>query len=243
MPLTRVYYSGELSAHQEIVLPAAASHHMLTVLRLSLGDTLVIFNGSGLEYNACLKQVIKKSVIVLTGEALTIRRESPLSIALGQAISRGDRMDYAIQKAVELGVASITPIFTARCQVKLTPDRVEKRLAHWQGIIIAASEQSGRLVLPTLKKPLSLADWLSCHASGFGVLCSPCDGVAFLPQSIASNQVNLLIGPEGGFNDGEINSAVNAGYHRLQLGPRILRTETATVVALTRLQTQWGDML
>lgn len=235
--MNRIYCEEKLKANTSLELSPNASHHVIRVLRMRMGDEVILFDGSGLEYRATLTQFGKKTVTAEVNAVNPAQRESPLFIELGQAVSRGDRMDYAIQKAVELGVSAVTPLLTARCNVKVT----EKRMTHWRNIMIAASEQSGRLIVPKLNYPLPLDQWLLIEKAGLCLVCDPEKKTAQLDE-FSPKHVTLLVGSEGGLTNQEVASALNAGYRSLKLGSRILRTETAAVVALTVVQVNWGDI-
>lgn len=241
--LTRVYHEAALQLEQEFCLSDVASHHLKNVLRIQPGQALVVFNGDGCDYSATVTHVDKKGVwarINSLNSITPVMRESPLRIELAQGISRGERMDYAIQKAVELGVSCIQPLWTERCGVKLDAERLSKRMLHWQAVIINACEQSGRAVLPQLISPTDLHQWLAQpNEAELRLVCSPHGGVA-LPD-VSYIRVALLIGPEGGLSEAELHDAAAAGLYAWQMGPRILRTETAAVVALSLVQAAWGD--
>jgi len=243
MPMLRVYYDGDLKPGSSISLDLKASHHVLRVLRIKKSGDLIIFNGKGSEFTAKLVGIDKKQAIVDVMTKIMTHTESPLHIELGQAISKGERMDYAIQKSVELGVSKIVPLFTERCNVKLTDKRLENRLSHWRGVIISACEQSGRCIIPELATAESLNSWLAKKRKGLKLVCDPGSkkGLSLLPK--ATEQVSILIGPEGGLSDDEIQHAKNTGFSDFSLGPRVLRTETAAVVAISLLQSYLGDML
>jgi len=194
----------------------------------------------GGEYYGKLVTATKDNAVIELTQFKDVNRDSPLSIHLLQSISRGERMDYVIQKATELGVATITPLFTERCMVKLSADRLAKRLLHWQLITISASEQSGRCRLPEIKPAINLAGYLSRH-QGIGFICDTKSESSINNYLKLANEVSLLIGPEGGFADHEIQAAKAQGFKSLSLGPRTLRTETAPIVALTLLQVHGGD--
>ncbi|MCC6074396.1 16S rRNA (uracil(1498)-N(3))-methyltransferase [Pseudomonas sp. GCM10022188] len=238
MRLSRFFIDAPLSLGRQ-QLPEAQAHYIGRVLRLAVGDAVQLFDGSGHEYRGALVEVGKKSVEVELHEQLAGLAESPLRIHLGQGLSRGERMDWAIQKATELGVAEITPIVSERCEVRLKDERADKRLAHWRQIAISACEQCGRSVLPTIHAPLGLADWLAQTEAELKLVlhpvASPLSGHA-RPATLA-----FLIGPEGGLGDAEVAAAQRAGYQAARLGPRVLRTETAPVVALSVAQQLWGD--
>ncbi|WP_312965501.1 16S rRNA (uracil(1498)-N(3))-methyltransferase [Stutzerimonas kunmingensis] len=237
MRLSRFFIDAPLSLGRH-PLPEASAHYISRVLRLSAGSAVQLFDGSGSEFRGELLEVGKKSVIVELHERVTGMPESPLRIHLGQGLSRGERMDWAIQKATELGVTQITPIVSERCEVRLSDERADKRLAHWRQIAISACEQCGRSVLPVIHPPMSLSDWLPVEADLKLVLhpvAAPLTSHA-RPQTLA-----FLIGPEGGLSESEVEQAANQGFQPARLGPRVLRTETAPVVALSVAQQLWGD--
>lgn len=221
------------------------SHHIGKVLRMQIGDSLRIFNGQGGEYQAIITEVSKKKVAVSLTTFNPDNNYSPLDIHLAQVMSRGDRMDYVIQKAVELGVRSITPLTSARCEVRLNPQRQEKRLLQWQQQIISACEQCGLNIIPTINNCQSLEGFCESIEPGKGkkIILHPGQHQAseYFSQP-APEEVTVLIGPEGGFNDDEISLAQQRGFDCLTLGPRVFRTETAPVAILTLLQHYWGDL-
>lgn len=238
MRLSRFFIDAPLSlGHHE--LPEAQAHYIGRVLRLASGDPVQLFDGSGLEYRGELVEVGKKSVQVELHEVFAGLAESRLRIHLGQGLSRGERMDWAIQKATELGVNEITPIVSERCEVRLKDERADKRLAHWRQIAISACEQCGRSVLPTIHPPQALGEWLAQTAGELKLVLHP------VAEPLASHarpgSLAFLIGPEGGLSDAEVAEAQRAGYQAARLGPRVLRTETAPVVALSVAQQLWGD--
>ncbi|MBV2134091.1 16S rRNA (uracil(1498)-N(3))-methyltransferase [Pseudomonas sp. MAP12] len=238
MRLSRFFIDAPLALGRH-ALPEAQAHYIGRVLRLAVGDSLQLFDGSGQEFVGELVEVGKKSVQVELREERPGLAESPLRIHLGQGLSRGERMDWAIQKATELGVTEITPLVSERCEVRLKDERADKRLAHWRQIAISACEQCGRSVLPTLHAPVVLADWLAQTEAELKLVLHPvAEALAShsRPQSLA-----FLIGPEGGLSAAEVQQAQRAGYHAARLGPRVLRTETAPVVALSVAQQLWGD--
>lgn len=237
----RIYHQNNLSSGLTVMLDANASHHLLQVLRKKSGERFVIFNGNGGEFEATLVSANKKTACVEIGPFCETKTESMLKIHLGQAISRSERMDYAIQKSVELGVFEITPLITEYCQVQLSQDRFEKRVAHWQAIAISAAEQSGRCAVPTVNQPIVFDQWIK-KINDIKIICCPRqEKINNLIDSAVKN-ISLTIGAEGGFSDRETNAAFQENFISLPLGPRILRTETATVVALTVLQERFGDI-
>jgi 16S rRNA (uracil1498-N3)-methyltransferase len=239
MRLSRFFISTPLSlgSHE---LPEAQAHYIARVLRHAVGDSVQLFDGSGPEYLGQLIEVGKKTVKVELTEQLPGQPESPLQVHLGQGLSRGERMDWAIQKATELGVTQITPILSARCEVRLKDERADKLLTRWQQVASSACEQCGRSTLPIIHPPMLLADWLQQVQADLKLVLHP---VAEPMQSHAKPaSLAFLIGPEGGLNDAEVAQAVSHSFHAARLGPRVLRTETAPVVALTVAQHLWGDM-
>lgn len=238
MRLSRFFIDAPLSlgSHE---LPEAQAHYIGRVLRLSAGAAVQFFDGSGMEYLGELSEVNKRQVRVELSEQLPGMPESPLHIHLGQGLSRGERMDWAIQKATELGVAEITPILSERCEVRLNDERADKRLTHWRQIAISACEQSGRSRVPVIHPPRALAAWVEQSTAALKLVLHP------LAQTLSSHSkpasLAFLIGPEGGLSDAEVGQAQSAGFLAARLGPRVLRTETAPVVALSVAQQLWGD--
>ena len=243
--MTRLYVPGELVPGRAYALPQPQAHHATRVLRLKAGDAVTLFNGGGAEYGAMVTRVAGDAVIVKVGDARDCARESPLEIVLGQALSSGERMDYTVQKAVELGVAAIHPLAAARSVVRLTGERAEKRVAHWQSVVVSACEQSGRNRVPPVAPVAELAAWLARPVAGeagaLRLLLSPAGATRLrdLPRPAAF--IVLLAGPEGGFTPEEEAAARHCSFTPVRLGPRVLRTETAAVAALAALQALWGD--
>ncbi|MGP9765107.1 16S rRNA (uracil(1498)-N(3))-methyltransferase [Halomonas sp. AOP13-D3-9] len=239
--MPRVYVPAAFVAGSDVVLPEGPARHLTRVLRMSEGAPLVLFDGDGLEAGVRLAEVSRKQTLARVEAVWSGSGESPLSVHLGQAISKGDRMDYAIQKAVELGVAAITPLYTERGDVRLKGDREEKKLAHWQAVAASACEQSGRAVVPPIHSPVALQTWLAQREEPLRLMLHLATGNAFDRQERPVS-VALLIGPEGGLSESDIAAAQNATFTPLTLGPRVLRTETAPVVALSLLQHYFGDL-
>ena len=241
MRIPRIYHSSAVALNQEFALDDEAANHVGRVLRMQAGAELQLFNGDGLNYQAQIIESGKKQVRVKVISSQSNPVESPLRIHLGQGISRGDRMDFAIQKAVELGVTEITPLFTERCGVKLDAERLQKRTEQWQKIAISACEQSGRSVVPTVHVAQNLDKWLAQPTEDLRLTLDPWakDTIKTLTPVQA---VRLVIGPEGGFSDREITLTTQAGFVAVQLGPRVLRTETAALTAISALQLQMGDL-
>lgn len=244
MATPRIYLPTALALDTEVALDARALGHAVRVLRLRGGDELILFNGSdAIEYHAQLIEVRKDSATCRILSHHSRNTESPLALELAQGISRGERMDYTIQKAVELGVQRIVPLATERSQVKLSGEREEKRLQHWQGIILHACEQSGRNRIPELAPVQRLDHWLNSRAHTAHALFLDPEGDVNIGALIGPvTSVSLLVGPEGGLSPAERELAIARGFLRLRLGPRVLRTETAALVALAALQGIWGDL-
>ena len=240
--MIRVYHEGPLATGDTVMLAQAASHHLLHVLRVREGDVVTIFNGLGGEYVAQVQQCQRKQVSLTLSAFAEGVPESPLAIHLGQGISRGDRMDYSLQKAVELGVHAITPLITARCQVRLKADRLAAKMAHWQRVIISAAEQCGRCHLPLLHAPQALTAFLQQPIAGRGFIASVTATDTRCLDADKPTQVAALVGPESGFSAEEVQAANQVDYQSISLGPRTLRTETATVVMLSKMQLNWGDI-
>lgn len=237
----RIHVAAALVAGGDVVLPEGPARHVGRVLRLKVGDALTLFDGQGCEAAAELVEVERKQVMARVIEVRAGRAESNLAVHLGQAISKGDRMDYAIQKSVELGVAAITPLYTEHGDVRLKGEREAKKLAHWQAVAVSACEQCGRASVPVVHAPMALGDWLAARVEPLRLVLHPgTPGILERVESITA--ASVLIGPEGGLSPREIEGAEAAGFAALTLGPRILRTETAPVVALTLLQQRFGDM-
>jgi len=241
MPCPRVYVDTPLSVGACLALPQDAARHLATVLRKKPGQVLHLFNGRGGCYRAEIRSIDKLSVTVQVQAFFDEARESPLSLTLAQGISRGQHMDYTIQKAVELGVQRIVPIFTEHGNVHPNQQRQEKLLARWRKIIISACEQCGRNHLPELLRPMPFAACLEDLQASLKLMLEPRAGAGLHGLS-PQKSILLLSGPEGGFSDAELQAACANVYRPVQLGPRVLRTETAAVAALAALQTLWGDL-
>lgn len=242
MRIPRVYTPQPLVPRRTLVLETAPAHHLSRVLRLQPGDPVRLFNGDGGEYRARIERLQQGRVGLLIGELLGREPTPPLQIHLRIGISRGERMEYALQKSVELGVVSIRPLFTERCVVRLQGRRLARRQDHWRRIVIGACEQSGRCRLPELLAPQDLSSSLRSPVAGSGLLLDhrathPLAGLSRRPEAA----LTLLIGPEGGLSRGERAEAERCGYQGVRLGPRILRSETAPVAAIAAIQALWGD--
>ena len=242
MRIPRIYTDSPLSEGSQAELDENAAQHVGRVLRMQPGQELKLFNGDGQDYPATITEAGKKRVAVLAGAPEANATESPLKITLGQTLSKGDRMDYAVQKAVEMGATCIVPLTTEHCEVKLKGDREDKRLRHWQSIAVSAAEQCGRARVPEILPVMTVEQWLE-HSRN-------CDLRLVLhhrtEQSLESMakpaSIALMIGPEGGLTAAEIAQAEKEGFMPVALGPRVLRTETAPVAAMALCQWLWGDI-
>ena len=239
MRTSRIYTDQSLQAGTSVTLDGAASRYIRQVLRLRHGQKVVLFDGSGSDFEAELLGSGDKGCSLKVLREISSEPVPVLQLHLAIGISRGERMDYAIQKSVELGVNEISPLFCSRSVVRLNPDRRRKRIAHWQGVIRSACEQSGRSRLPRLNPPSELSDWLSSHPGGLMLYHGAGDTLATTPAP--GCELKLLIGPEGGLSDTERTQAAEAGYNAVRLGPRVMRTETAPLAALAAIQVLWGD--
>lgn len=249
----RFFNPENLHIGATIKLSENAATHATRVLRLEISDEIVLFNGDGNDYVCAISSIKKNEVLAIVKSFVKITNESPLSITLLQGISSGDRMDYTIQKAVELGVTAIVPIITSRSVVKLNAERAEKRLAHWQGVVHAACEQSGRAFVPKIIAPTQLSAWLQANnhkdagdaafkrGKPTRILLNPIGAMRLAELPKPTGNIELLIGAEGGLSQSEIDTALSHGFKSVVLGARILRTETAALVAIAAMQTLWGD--
>ena len=243
MRLTRVHVDVELQTGRRLTVDGSAGNHISRVLRLRVGDALTLFNGQGGEYAGSIDEIRRDTVVVSILERRDVDRESPCQLTLAQGISRGERMDWVVQKATELGVWQIAPIFTERSIVQLDEKQASRKLQHWRSIAIAACEQSGRNRVPQITQPVGLYELLEKRtSSGTALLLSPGAPLRIADMASAGTQITVLIGPEGGLADVEQQAAVKAGFTPVRLGPRVLRTETAAVCALTLLQQKFGDI-
>ena len=242
MRTSRIYHPEPLQANQEIQLKSQAGIHLTRVLRCKEGDELVLFNGDGHEYPATITRLHRNTVWVTVISKNTTSKESPLNITLVQAISKGERMDYTIQKAVELGVTTIIPLVTAR-SINLKPDRIQKKLQHWRGIISSACEQCGRNIIPEIMTPSLLSQWLVDNENNsINIMLAPGAKTNLSSINYSQEKINLLIGAEGGLSTEEISLCQRNGLTAVNMGPRVLRTETAAITALSVIQFNWGDL-
>jgi len=239
--LPRIFTAGGLTEGAELTLEPGPSQHLARVLRMGQGDELRLFDGSGAEHRARIVAVDKRQVVVTVLASEPGLPESPLRIHLGVGISRGERMDWVVQKATELGVAAISPLYTERTEVRLRGAREQRKRQHWEQVIVSACEQCGRSFVPMVHEPTALCQWLQEAAGERRFVLHHRATVA--PRGTqAPASISLLVGPEGGLSEAEIGAAEAAGFESLALGPRVLRTETAPLAALAILQARWGDM-
>jgi 16S rRNA (uracil1498-N3)-methyltransferase len=242
MTTPRFYCPEILAQRGTAELPEQAAHHAARVLRLQAGDRVGVFNGRGGEGEARVTDIGKRHVTVEIVDWLAVERESPLQVQLAQAISAGEKMDFTLQKAVELGIGNIQPVASERSVVRLSGERAEKRVAHWQGVVVAACEQSGRNRVPEVAPISPLLDWLGRQGqAGLRLVLSPTAEVGLRDLPRPTGSVTLLVGPEGGLSPAEAETAQRSGFTPVRLGARVLRTETAALAALAAMQTLWGD--
>ena len=242
MRVPRVFIDQKVVPGDSIFLSIDKTHHILHVLRLHVGDQVKLFNNSGFEFIAKIIEVKKKAIRVEVGESSQCENESPLEIALYLAVSRGPHMDFSIQKAVELGVKVIIPIISEFSNVKLTGNRVDNKITHWEKIIIGAAEQCGRNTLAELQSPMTFNESIHLDNNSKKLILHPGVGQTMSKINIKNSKLALMIGPEGGFSDEEFQKALDNNYIPVNLGPRILRTETAVVCSLSNAQQLWGDL-
>ncbi|MBS0422374.1 MAG: 16S rRNA (uracil(1498)-N(3))-methyltransferase [Proteobacteria bacterium] len=241
MRLTRVFVDGDLQAGQKLTVDGGAGNHIVRVLRSRVGDRLTVFNGRGGEHAAAIDEIRRDTVLLNVLEHRDTDRESAFDLTLAQGISRGERMDWVVQKATELGVTRIAPVFTERSVVHLDEKQAAKKVQHWRGIAVAACEQCGRNVVPVIDPPMTVYELLEKGVTGAALLLSPGASLR-ITDAQAGAGATVLIGPEGGLAQVEQDAALRAGFTAVRMGPRVLRTETAAVCALTLLQQKFGDL-
>ena len=239
--LIRLYFSGLIEDHGVCRIDGGQAHHVIHVLRLAEGDAVTLFDGHGVEYPAAIQRMGRAELTLKVSGRREVSRESPLHVTVAQSISSGERMDYTVQKCVELGVSAIQPLNTQRSVVRLAAERAERRIAHWQGVAAGACEQCGRNVLPQVLPVKPLLTWLGQPQDGTRYVLAPGADTRLRELRRPTDNITLLVGPEGGFGDDELFAIRAAGFTALSLGPRILRTETAAAAALSAMQTLWGD--
>ena len=242
MRISRLFVDQPLVENGLISLETDAAHYLRNVLRLKKGFELTLFNGQGGEFAATVELLSRKEVTLNIGQYRDVDLESALSIELGLSVSRGERMDVAIQKATELGASIISPVLTQHCVVKLNEERRLQRHKHWQNIIYRACEQCGRNVPPQLNVAVDLAEWLQGDLADSRIIFEPGKTATLksFPQPV--QQVAVLIGPEGGFSAQEVIDAQQVGFNALGFGPRVIRNETAAIASIAAMQVLWGDM-
>ncbi len=242
MNLPRFYCRAALSPGAHLELPEPVARHAVRVLRMAPGASLVLFDGRGGEYTARIERIERDRVHVELGAWRDVEREAPLSVTLVQALQAGDKMDFTIQKAVELGIREIVPVESRRSVMRLAGERAAKRVAHWQGVAASACEQCGRNQVPMVAPLEKLENWLArpVRPGTLRLMLAP-DAAVSLSALVPATDIQLLIGAEGGLDPLEMAAAQQAGFQAVRLGPRVLRTETAGLAALAALQTLWGD--
>ena len=244
MALTRLFVRSALATGQELTLDKEQAHYLGRALRLRVGDNLSVFSAESGEFQATLTGIRKSSAEITVGDAIPTATESPLKVHLVQGVSRGERMDFVVQKATELGVKRITPVLTEYGVVKLDGSRAAKRRDHWQKVAESACEQSGRTRPPLIDEPLPLKTWFGAKTKDADVdlILKPGATTPMASLTAPTTKVCLLIGPEGGFSDSEYEDAEVSGFKAVSLGPRILRTETAALAAVSIAESLWGDL-
>ena len=243
MEENRFYHSENLELKLVVELGAQTHIHATKVLRLKVGDQFALFNGDGFDYVVKVIEISKHKTSVEIINKYEVNHESPLKITLAQGIAAGDKMDWVIQKTVELGIESIQPLFTERSIVKLDRERADKKLEHWRTVAISACEQTGRAIIPEILSPLTLSQWLSAQQkkNNLKLILTPSKAQNINQLEKPSSSINFMVGPEGGFSDKEMALALNSAFIPINFGQRILRTETASIVALSIMQNLWGD--
>jgi 16S rRNA (uracil1498-N3)-methyltransferase len=240
--IPRIYTAQDLRPGREILLPEQAGEHVARVLRLDRGHPIILINGDGCEYDAQLAALAKRSVTALVTASREVDRETTLRVTLAQSSARGEKMDWILQKATELGVSRFVPLVTERTEVKLDEDRAERRMNHWTSVIESACEQSGRTTLPVLLPPLRIDRWLATlDDESIKLALVPEGNTSLKDVTVGARGVTIAVGPEGGLSEQDVAMLAQAGFVGLKLGPRVLRTETAGLAALAALQVLFGD--
>ncbi|OFA32575.1 16S rRNA (uracil(1498)-N(3))-methyltransferase [Glaciecola punicea] len=242
MRIPRFFIEDPLIIDSTINAPTELAHYMHNVLRLRIGTPIVLFNGNGSDFPSEIVDIQKRSASILINAQISLSLESPLHLHLGQGVSKGERMDFALQKSVELGVTEITPIITENCNVKLDQERWDKKLAAWQKLIIGACEQSQRNILPILHQPVTMHQWLGQSSDLTKIILAPGAKTYLSGLQQPQKGFRVVIGPEGGLSEKEIYTATETGYTPVNIGSRILRTETAAIACLAILQAKHGDI-
>jgi 16S rRNA (uracil1498-N3)-methyltransferase len=241
MASPRIFCDVRLGPGAQFSLPQDAANHVGRALRLRVGDGLVVFDGRGGEYEAVIQRIDRDRVDVKTGAFRDAGRESPVEVGLVQGLPEADKMDWILQKSVELGVAWIQPVVCERSVVRLSGDRAARRESHWQRVVIAACEQCGRNRVPELRPTAAFRDWAAQPSTALRWMLAPESGEPLASRAAPAGPVELLVGPEGGLSGRELDIAATVGFEPLRLGPRVLRTETAPLAALSAMQALWGD--
>jgi len=246
MRRSRVYTAQALASGNTVELSGSAAHYLARVLRLALADPVILFNGDGRDYAGAICAIKRDRVSVTVGDARVVDNESNLKITLVQAVSRGERMDSSLQKATELGVNCIQPVMSRRVEVRLDQKKRAKRLVHWRGVVVSACEQSGRAIVPEVKSLLTLQQWLQTRGdmpadTNQCLVLDPLATTRLSQVAIESPAISVLVGPEGGFCNTEMEELLAGGLKAVSMGPRVLRTETAGPTAIAVLQTLSGD--
>jgi 16S rRNA (uracil1498-N3)-methyltransferase len=243
MHTPRFYVPLPMASGEQLTLPSQAAHHAVRVLRLRVGDVVQVFDGSGKEYSGCIEFAEGSTCIIVLGESFLPAVESPIQIRLGQGLTQADKFDWVLQKAVELGVTCIDPIQMTRSIVRLDKERAQKKLSHWEGVVISAVEQSGRVKVPEVSPvAINVEHWLASLPDGpLRVRLAPEVKATFAQLTPPKSGVVLVVGPEGGFDPSEIQQLEAAQFVSVSLGPRVLRTETAALAAISSLQSCFGD--
>ena len=242
MRIPRVYIEKKITSEEVIPLSEDKTHHILRVLRLNVGDQLKLFDNSGFEYNASIIEKEKKTILIEVGERRSFEDKVKLEIILCLAVLHGSQMDFSIQKAVELGVKSVIPIISEFSNVKLAGNQMKNKMLHWEKIIIGAAEQCGRNILTNLQNPISFRDCINIENDSTKIILHPYVELTMSKINLKNNKIYLMIGPEGGFSNSEIQEAIDNSFIPINLGPRVLRTETAVVCSLGNAQQLWGDL-
>ena len=242
MRIPRIYHPESLTVGTQVALCEDAANHVGRVLRMGKGQAIQLFDGSNHVFEAVITDAGKKNVTVEIQNSTLDYRESPIHIHLGQVMSRGDKMEFTIQKSIELGVSLITPLFSERCGVKLDAERLNKKIQQWQKIAIAACEQSGRNRIPEIRPAMDLEEWCAEEDSGLKLNLHPRASASINTLPLPVERVRLLIGPEGGLSADEIAMTARYQFTDILLGPRVLRTETTALTAITALQVRFGDL-
>ncbi len=242
MRIPRVYCEVELAIGEIISLPPDTSHHLRNVLKRAMQDKIIVFNGKGGNYHGKIVDDSKKGVSIVINEFDQENIESTLNLNLGQALIKPDHMDLIIQKSVEIGASAVTPLITKRSVIKLSTERMANKLRHWRQIAVSASEQSGRTNIMRVNEPTKFSSWIESKEQGLNIYLHPTNAQRIEDLPLKAKSVNLLIGPEGGFDTAEIHFLQSTNWYSISLGRRILRAETASITMLSILQHRFGDM-